>query len=195
MAKFVEEKGDKKFPNSIISKTPFLSSVRDYCPEGVKLGVERVSKLFAVKQEPSKAQLMAEMVIQSDMPKCRCHILNDDGEYVTELDELTGKSVKKLELRAIEGSELITFPIFFPCGKPKEISNDAELTFYPTSSAYPLFKLALQEAGELPEGMGDKAFVTTQEELKECLEGFEFIAKCEEIKGKFNYLRLDAVME
>ena len=44
----------------------------------------------------------------------------------------------------------------------------------------------------MPEGMGDKAFVTTQEELKECLEGFEFIAKCEEIKGKFNYLRLDA---
>ena len=79
-----------------------------------------------------------------------------------------------------------------PCGKPKEITNEADLTFYPTSSAYPLFRLALQNAGELPSDMGDKPFSTTQEELKDALEGFEFIGKCEEIKGKYNYMRLQA---
>ena len=82
------------------------------------------------------------------------------------------------------------FPIFLPCGKPKKMANDSPLTFYPTSSAYPLFKFALINAGELPKDMGDKAFSTTQEELKNALEGLIFLAKCEEIKGKFNYMRL-----
>lgn len=193
MASILDQKdGENKFPNPILGKTPFLSSIRDFNPDGVKLGVERVSKLFSVD---GTASVTVEFMLMSTMEKCRCYLLDDDGEYVLEKDELTGKEEKKLVLKEIKEEECVTFPMFFKCGKPKEISNDAQLVFYPTSSAYPLFKLALQEAGELPEDMGDKAFATTQEELKEALEGFIFIGKCEEIKGKYNYMRLQAESE
>ena len=67
-----ENDGESKFPNPIIGKTIFLSSVRDFCPDGVELGIERVSKVFAVKQDPQKAQVMAEAMIMSPM-KCRIH--------------------------------------------------------------------------------------------------------------------------
>ena len=193
MAKIVEANdGENKFPNSRLGKTEFLTSIRDFKPDGVKVGVERLSRVFASTQDPKKAQVTGELVVMDDMDKCRLYELDDDGNYVIIKDELTGKENKKIVLEKIESSDLITFPMFFPCGKPKEISNEAELTFYPTSSAYPLFKLALQEAGELPEDMDDKPFVTTQEELKEALEGFTFIAKTEEIKGKYHYFRMVA---
>ena len=188
MAEFVED-NDKKFPKSRVGKTPFLSSIRDFKPDGVKLGIERVSRLFPVKQDEEKAQLMAEMVIIDNMEKLRMYEIKDD-EYVTIKDELTGKDQKKLVIEPVKKSDMVMFPIFFPCGKPKEITNDAELIFYPTSSAYPLFKFALENAGELPENMPNKPFKTTQEELKDALEGLIFLAKCEEIKGKFNYMRM-----
>ena len=195
MASIVESNGDDKFPNPRIGKTPFLSSIRDFAPDGILLGVERVSKVFAVKQDPEKAQVMVELMIMGDMEKCRVYVLDENGEYVTVKDDITGKEEKKLEIAKIESDDCETFPMFMPCGKPDEITNEATLTFYPTSSAYPLFRLALIEAGELPEDMGDKPFSTTQEELKQCLEGFSFIGKCEEIKGKFNYMRLQVEAE
>lgn len=189
MASIVEN-DKEKFPNPKIGKTPFLSSIRDFQPEGVKLGIERVSKVFPVKQEPEKAQMMVEFVVMQDMKKCRVYDLDDNGDYVVERDELTGKDTKKLVIESIKESDVELFPMFLPCGRPKEISNEATLTFYPTSSAYPLFKFALQNAGELPKDMGDKTFATTQEELKDALEGLIFLAKCEEIKGKFQYMRM-----
>ena len=189
MAQILKDE-EKKFPNSRLTKTNFLSSVRDFKPSGVRCGIERVSKIFAVKQEPTKAQIMVEMLIDDDMDKCRLLKLDDEGEYVTHIDEITGKEVKEVVLEEVKREDLLMFPIFLPCGKPSKMSNDAILNFYPTSSAYPLFKFALINAGELPADMGDKAFSTTQEELKEALEGLIFTAKCEEIKGKFNYMRL-----
>ena len=184
--------GDTKFPNSRIGKTPFITSIRDFAPDGILLGIERVSRVFPVKQDPEKAQMMLEMCIMGDMEKLRMYVLGDDGDYVTIKDELTGKEQREIVLESVKGDDLITFPMFLPCGKPKEITNEAELTFYPKSSAYPLFKFALQQAGELPEKMPNKPFKTTQEELKECLEGLTFIGKCEEIKGTYNYVRLIA---
>lgn len=187
---FEQNDGDKKFPNSRLSKTNFLTSVRDFAPDGVLLGIERVSKIFPSAQDPKKAQLTVEAVIMSDMEKCRLFALDDDGEYIMVKDELTGNESRKMVLEPVSKDDLISFPIFFPCGYPDEMTNEAELKFYPTSSAYPLFKLALQEADELPKDMPDKPFKTIQEELKEVLEGFTFIAKCKEVKGKFNYLQL-----
>lgn len=195
MASIVQQNEDNKFPNARIGKTQFLTSVRDFAPDGVLLGIERVSKVFPTKQEPSKAQMMVELTILGDMEKCRVFDMDDNGEYITKMDELTGREERVIKLEPISKDDLESFPIFLPCGKPKEISNDAELTFYPTSSAYPLFRLALIEKGELPADMGNKAFSTTQEELKEALEGFSFIGKCEEIKGKYNYMRLLAEPE
>ena len=189
MAKPLED-NKKKFPNARIGKNNFLTSIRDFKEDGVKCGIESVSRVFASAQDPQKAQVTAQIVVLDDMPKCRVYVLDDNGEYITKIDELSGEKIREISLEPIGADDLETFPMFMPCGKPKEISNDADLVFYPTSSAYPLFKLALTEAGELPEDMGNKAFSTTQEELKEALEGFEFIAKCEEIKGKFNYLRM-----
>lgn len=190
MASILQMENDNKFPKARILKTPFLSSIRDFQPDGVKLGIERVSRLFPVKQDDGKAQMMVEMGVLEDMPKCRVAVLDDDGEYVTIKDELTGKDQKKLEIVEIKESDVELFPIFFPCGRPEEITNEADLIFYPTSSAYPLFKFALQNAGELPQKMGNEPFKTTQVELKDALEGLIFTAKCEEIKGKFNYMRL-----
>jgi len=191
MAEIVQSTdGDTKFPNSRVGKTPFLTSIRDFAPDGVKLGIEKVSSVFAVKQDMEKAQITVELCIMSDMEKCRLYDLDDDGEYITIKDELTGKEAKKLVLEEVKGDDLMTFPMFLPCGKPKEITNEAELTFYPKSSSYPLFKYALQKAGELPENMGNVPFKTTQGELKECLEGLTFIGKCEEIKGTYHYFRL-----
>ena len=193
MAEIVDiQDGDNKFPNSRIGKTPFITSIRDFAPSGVLLGIERVSRVFPVKQDPEKAQISLEVTIMGDMEKVRMYELDDEGEYITIKDELTGKEARKLVLEPVKGEDLMTFPMFLPCGKPKEITNEAELTFYPKSSAYPLFKFALQQAGELPEKMPSKPFKTTQEELKECLEGLTFIGKCEEIKGTYNYVRLIA---
>jgi len=195
MAKIVEAtEGDNKFPNSRVGKTPFLTSIRDFKPDGVKLGIERVSRVFPVKQEPEKAQLTVEFCIMDNMDKCRLYELNEDGDYIEVVDELTGKKSKKMVIEPISEDDLVMFPMFLPCGKPKEITNEAELIFYPTASAYPLFKLALQNAGELPKDMGNKPFSTTQEELKDALEGFTFLGKCEEIKGTYNYVRLQAEM-
>lgn len=195
MASIVDTDGDKKFPNPRIGKTQFLTSIRDFAPDGILLGVERISKVFPTKQEPTKAQIMAEIIILGDLEKVRVFDMNEDGEYITKMDELTGREERVIKLESISKDDLESFPIFLPCGKPKKISNDADLTFYPTSSAYPLFRLALVEAGELPADMGNKPFVTTQEELKEALEGFSFIGKCEEVKGKYNYMRLLAEPE
>lgn len=192
MAKIVESSGDSKFPNSRFGKTEFLTSIRDFCPDGVELGVEKVSRLFPTPQKPEKGQVAVEFTIMSDMPKCRLFELDENGEYISQKDELTGKESYKIVLESIKGDDLESVTLFLPCGTPKEISNEADITFYPTSSAYPLFKLALQEAGELPEDMGNKPFATTQEELKEALEGFTFIGKCEEIKGTYHYFRLQA---
>lgn len=189
MASILKE-DTKKFPNARIGKTPFLSSIRDFEPDGVKLGIERVSKLFKSSVDEDKAQVMVEYCVMQDIDKIRLYVLDENGEYVKEVDELTGKEERKLEIGSIKESDVELFPMFMPCGKPKEISNEAELKFYPTSSAYPLFKFALINAGELPEDMGNKPFVTTQEELKDCLEGLIFTAKCEEVKGKFNYMRM-----
>lgn len=195
MASIVQQNEDNKFPNARIGKTQFLTSVRDFAPDGILLGIERVSKVFPTKQEPSKAQMMVELTILGDMEKCRVFDMDDNGEYITKMDELTGREERVIKLEPISKDDLESFPIFLPCGKPKEITNEADLTFYPTSSAYPLFKLALIEKGELPADMGNKAFSTTQVELKEALEGFSFIGKCEEIKGKYNYMRLLAEPE
>lgn len=196
MAKIVENSdGDNKFPNSRIGKTPFLTSIRDFAPDGVLLGIERVSRVFPVKQEPEKAQISIEFVVMGDMDKCRLYELDDNGDYVVIKDELTGKEDKKIVLEPIKADDLMMFPMFFPCGKPKEIDNEADLTFYPQSSAYPLFKFALQNAGELPSDMGNKPFATNQVELKDALEGLTFKGKCEEIKGTYHYFRLLAESE
>lgn len=192
MASVVEANEDSKFPNSRFGKTEFLTSIRDFCPDGVQLGVEKVSRLFPTPQNPEKGQVAVEFTIMSDMPKSRLFALDENGEYILQKDELTGKESRKIVLEEVKGDDLETITLFLPCGTPKEISNEADLTFYPSSSAYPLFKLALQEAGELPEDMGNKPFATTQEELKEALEGFTFIGKCEEIKGTYHYFRLQA---
>ena len=196
MAKIVNSNDkDSKFPNSILGKSPFLTSVRDFCPDGIKLGIESVSKVFPNPQEPKKAQMAIELVVMGDMEKCRCYVLDDDGEYITIKDELTGKEARKLELKSISSDDLVMFPMFMPCGKPSEIDNESDLTFYPSSSAYPLFKKALQNAGELPEDMGNKPFITNQVELKNALEGYTFVGGCEYIRGKYNYERLIVLRE
>lgn len=193
MAQIIEPvEGEKKFPNSRLGKTEFLTSVRDFAPDGVLLGIERVSRVFPALQDPSKGQIAIELCLMDNMDKCRLFALDGDGEYVIVKDELTGKESRKIVLEPVKAEDLVMFTLFMPCGKPKEMTNDATLLFYPVSSAYPLFKLALQNAGQLPMDMGDKPFSTTQEELKDALEGFTFKGKCEEVNGKYHYFRLQA---
>ena len=197
------------FPLSPYGHSVFLTSVRDFERDGKKnnpvcLGVEKVGNLFANKK--GKAQIVLEMVCLSDMPKVRHHVVavDDEGKplhdkngkqyHVKEIDEITGDERKKIVIGSIKKEDMVTIPFFFACGKPKEISNEAELVFFPKSSAYPLFKYALIENEGLPKDMGDKPFTTTQEELAEALEGLKFKAVCETIKGEMTYNRLKPVV-
>lgn len=194
MAKIFEAE-DEEFPLSPYGHSAFLTSLRDFenaegekwSEVGYHLGVEKVGNLFG--KQGDKAQLVVELMALEDMPKVRHHIVVRDKKtkkqvHKKEIDDITGDERKVIKIGELKKSDQVIIPFFFNCGKPKEISNDAELIFFSKSSAYPLFKHALIEAGELPADMGDKPFTTTQEELKEALEGLDFYAVCETIKGK-----------
>lgn len=202
MAKIFEG-GDDDFPLSPYGHSAFLTSIRDFENEegvkwsesGIRLGVEKVGNLFTTDNQ--KAQLVVEIATLETMPKLRHHVVvknkkTGKQEHQREVDDLTGDERKKIVISDnVERGAII--PFFFNCGKPKEFTNETEITFFKKSSAYPLFSKALIESGDLPEDLNGRPFTTTQEELKDALEGYTFIGKCESIKGKMNYNRLIVV--
>ena len=189
MVKVIEESESKVFPKDPLDKRLLLSSMRDFAPEGLGLGVEKVSRLFITSF--GKSQLTVQLRILDEFPKCRMYELDDEGQYIMVKDDLTGEENPKIK---IDDGHLAMCTLFLgvTCDA-KEVDDDTEFTVYPTSGAYPLFAAGLIENGDLPAEAKGKAFSTTANELREALEGFEFTGKSAKSKGKFKFEYLDVV--
>lgn len=172
MAEIVADTGsDKKFPKDPIDKKLLLSSIRDFAPEGLGLGVERfgnpMNKGYGV-------QAAVQFTIVDEMPKCRKYVLDDEGQYIKVKDELTGEESNKVE---IGDGHLEIATIFFKLGsEEKNPDDETKCTLTRFSSSYPLFISALIANGDLPDEAYGQTISTCPGELKEALEGYEFVA-------------------
>ena len=184
MAKPIEESESKVFPKDPLDKKLLLSSIRDFAPEGIQLGVEKFSRPFLTSF--GKVQFTVQVCIMGEMPKCRMYELDENGQYIMVKDELTGEEHPKIK---IDDGELAMATMFLggTCDNPKDMDEETEVTVYPTSGAYPLFREGLIANGDLPEDMKKVAFTTTGLELKEALEGFVFIGTSKKSNGKFKF--------
>ena len=88
----------------------------------------------------------------------------------------------------------VFFP-FYAIPKGEGLDENTPLYITPGTSSYPLFKNALIESGDLPSDMGNQAFTTNYTELKNAIEGFEFLAKYAVggSKNKFEYLDVERI--
>lgn len=181
--------------DAVTSQT-FLSSINTwYNEKGIHCSVNLVSDFFKSnfnnKKEPNIA---VKLNILEDMPKCRARALDNEGKVIKVEDEISGESKPKIEL--IKNPEEVTF--FFKLkevGKHGDETEGEEAFISKNSSAYPLINLAFTSNGDLDES-NDKSIIANNEELKNALEGFEFIAKCAkgDFKGKkYNYLLAEPV--
>jgi len=190
MAKIIEDSESKVFPKDPLDKKLLLSSIRDFCPDGLSLGVEKVSRLFVTSF--GKTQMTVQLCVLGEMPKCRMYELDEEGQYIMVKDDLTGDENPKIK---IDDGHLAMCTLFLGVNcDEKEPDDDTEFTVYPTSGAYPLFSSALIENGDLPAEAKGKAFSSTANELREALEGFEFTGKSAKSKGKFKFEYLDVIV-
>lgn len=190
MAKIVETE-NKVFPKDPMDKKLLFASIKRFKPEGVRLGGEKVSKLY--KTSFGKVQMTVQ-VRWLEKVKTLQYDLDEEGQYIEVEDEF-GDKKKKFSVVSEEDSEMALTTLFMNVNVPDgvDLDENTEFTVYPTSGTYPLFKAALQEWGELPEDMGDKAFSSNPKEIKEALEGFEFVGKVSKSNGKFKFEYLDVV--
>ena len=161
---------DKKEADAVTSKY-FMSSVKSWHNEkGIKLGVERVSDLYANKNDKKKRGIAVTYSILDDMPKCRARVIDEKGNVVKEEDEVTGETRDKIQL--IKDPDMVTF--FYNVRIEDEELN--EFSVNPKASCFPLFNFAFQATGDLPED-NTKGFICSIDELKSSLQGIEFMAK------------------
>lgn len=167
MVKIIEQELDP------VTSRYFLSSIKSwYNKQGIKVGVEKVSNLYANKKDKNKRGIAVTLSILDDMPKCRARVIKD-GEVVKVEDDVTGEERDKIEI--IEDPQEVTF--FF---NVKLIDKDKnEFSVNPKSSCYPLFNFAFQATGDLPED-NTKGFICNIDELQNSLKGLEFMAKMKE---------------
>lgn len=161
---------DKKEVDPVTSKL-FLTSINSwYKKHGIKVGVEKVSNLYPNKNDKKKRGIAVTVSILGDMPKCRARVVDDNGQLVMKEDEETGEEVPKMT--TIKNPDEVTF--FFNVRSENDELN--EFSVNPKASCYPLFNYAFQESGDLPQD-NTKGFICDIDELKEVLEGLEFMAK------------------
>lgn len=166
---------DKKEADAVTSRY-FMSSIKSWYNEnGIKLGVERVSDLYANKQDKKKRGIAVNFSVLGDMPKCRARVIDEKGNVVKEEDERTGEEVDKIEI--ISDPDTVTF--FFNVRIEDEEKD--EFSVNPKASCYPLFNWAFIKNDDLPED-NKKGFICDIEELKDALDGVEFMAKVKEEK-------------
>ena len=192
MAKPIQEE-EKVFPREPCDKNLLLSSIKSYQKDGVLLGVEKV--IEPRKNNFGKVTINAVLTIIGEMPKCRLYELDDNGQYIDYEDEMTGEMRRKVY---IDDGQLKTvfFPFYANLGKGEEgLDENTTLVITPGTSSYSFFREALISSGDLPSDMGEQAFATDFAELKEALEGWEFIGK-HDVAGrqrKFAYLKCEAI--
>ena len=161
--------------------------------DGVVMGVEKV--VTPRMGNYGKVNIPIIFTIIGSMPKCRLYNLDDDGQYQFYTDERTGE--ERIDVIVDDGQLKTVFFPFYAVPKGDGLDENTTLYIAPGTSSYPLFREALIEYGGLPSDMGRQAFNTTFAELKEALEGFEFIGKYAQggTKNKFDYLDVERVSE
>ena len=187
MAQLMEESNEEKtiFPKEDMDKDLLLSSFKSYAKDGVVLGVE---KFLTPKRRDygsgPKANINMILSVIGSMPKGRMYDLDDDGQYIMYEDEMTGETRRKIKIGDCQ-LKTVFFPFYANIKEDEEgLDDNTTLIITPGTSSYSFFKEALIDMGELPADMGKKAFSTSVGELKEAVEGWEFLGKYELIKGK-----------
>lgn len=166
---------EKKEADAITSRY-FMSSIKSwYNEDGIKIGVERVSDLYANKNDKKKRGIAVTLSVLDDMPKCRARVIDEKGNVVKEEDERTGEEVDKIEI--ISDPDTVTF--FFNVRIEDEENN--EFSINPKASCFPLFNYAFIKNEDLPED-NTKGIRCGIEDLKYALESLEFMATVKEEK-------------
>ena len=168
MVRTMQEEADR-----VTSKLFLLSVKKWHNEDGLLMGIEKVSNLFANKQDKNKRGIAITSSILGDMPKCRVRVIGDDGKPVMIEDEDTGETKQKVEV--VDDVEEVTF--FFNVsvkGLTKEEIENGEFKVNNKASCFPLFNYAFINSGDLPEG-NTTGFIASIEELKDALVGLEFL--------------------
>ena len=179
MVRTIEQEVDR-----VTSRLFLISLMKWYDEDGMKMGIEKVSNLFDNKNDASKKGIAVTSSILGDMEKCRVRKVDETGKLVKKEDEETGEEKQVTEI--VDDVEEVTF--FFNVSQKDVDAEKGEFKVNPLSSCYPLFNFAFIQAGDLPEG-NTKGFICDIDELKEALEGLEFIgkAKYESFNGGKKY--------
>lgn len=160
---------EKKEADAVTSKL-FLTSINSWYKEGIKVGVEKVSKLYPNKQDKNKRGVAVTLSILDEMDKCRARAIDDNGQVIMVEDEETGE--EKPKMTTIQDPQEVTF--FYNVRIEDEEKN--EFSVNPKASCFPLFNFAFQATGDLPQD-NTKGFICDIDELKASLKGIEFMAK------------------
>ena len=197
MAEIYQDESEQKvFPREPCDKTLFLNSIKKHQPNGVQTGVEK--SITPKKNNFGKISLNCILRVIGEMPKMIQYELDEDGQYISYEDDITGETKRKLKIG--EGQmATIFFPFYAKQKDEKEELDDfTTLIITPGTSSYSFFREALINDGQLPSDMGNQAIATNYAEIKEALDGFTFLAKYEEIKGgnrKFPSLKVERLEE
>ena len=168
MVKLMEQEADR-----VTSKLFLLSVKKWHNDEGLLMGIEKVSNLFANKNSKDKRGIAVTSSILGDMPKCRVRVIGEDGKPVMVEDEDTGEEKQKVEV--VDDVDEVTF--FFNVsvkGLSKDEIENGEFKVNNMASCFPLFNYAFINSGDLPEG-NTTGFICNIDELKDALVGLEFL--------------------
>ncbi len=179
MVRTIEQDVDR-----VTSRLYLISLMKWYDKDGMKMGIEKVSNLFDNKNDKDKKGVAVTSSILGDMEKCRVRKIDENGKLVKKEDDETGEEKQVTEI--VDDVEEVTF--FFNVSQKGVDAEKGEFKVNPLSSCYPLFNYAFIQSGDLPAG-NTKGFICDIDELKEALEGLEFIgkAKYESFNGGKKY--------
>lgn len=180
---------NKVFPKEPIDKNLLLSSLREFKPEGVVMGVEKVLQPRKSTFTKGKATLNMIFTIIGSFDECRLYDLDKEGQYIEEYDQATGKNRNKVIIGDAQ-LKTVFFPFYANCDA-SEIDEETDLIIIPKTSSYPFFRQAYVEYGALPKDCGLVAFATNYKEMQEVFNGYEFLGKYGFFKGKNSFEFLD----
>lgn len=170
---------ERIYAKNPITKTTFLTSLYDH-PEGIDCRCESISKIFPNPLNDSKPSFIANIRILDYMPQCKAYQIDDDGQYVEILDQLSRKQ-KVLTTMNGQGQEVsMNFNL-----KESDEHFD-EFFIHKASSFYPLMRYALINAKQIPYNY-NSSFSVSYDEIKKYLVGLTFNATVKRITPeKFN---------
>lgn len=169
-----------------ITKTTFLSSLQQFYPNGVDVIVDSVSRVFENKYNDNKPSIFVNLTITGNMEKCLGYEIDDDGNYVEELDKLGKMTNKVIELDGTGKSVSISYNLKYSDEYDDEI-DELEFDVNSWSSFYPLLNYGLKLNGMVSQNNEDSVLVT-YEDIKEALVDLEFKATSRYVRsGKFKY--------